>query len=273
MVDLPPFLPLLSVLQELSPAELHSLYRWIDSLPLTKAKKNIARDFSDGGHCPSFRLLSYSLTLRSGPPFAFPSHSPSPPSLCCSVLMSQVLHHYHPRLVDLHNYTSTLSPPQKQSNWQTLNAKVLRKLRCPVPAEEVDRLVKGERGAIERLLWGIFRRTPEWEEGRTGRRGGGDGRDEAEDELVMTADGSIYPWPVGAVGDGRGKAEAREGSGRDAASKDRIIADQRDAIEVSSASTCSTVDERAHGSAAPALDLLILNLSTAVQLCRSLGAA
>ena len=154
------------------------------------------------------------------------------------VLMSQVLHHYHPRLVDLHNYTSTLSPPQKLANWQTLNAKVLRKLRCPVPAEEVDRLVKGEKGAIERLLWAVYRKVAEWEEGTAGRSGGRDGG-ELEHELIMTADGSIYPWPVGAAGDGRGKAEVREESGSNAASKDRVIADQRDAIEVSCSSPCS----------------------------------
>jgi hypothetical protein len=144
------------------------------------------------------------------------------------VLMSQVLHHYHPRLVDLHNYTSTLSPPQKHSNWQTLNTKVLRKLHCPVSNDDVDRVVRGEKGAIERILWAVYQRVGEWEDKRGGRGGANElmGLDE---ELTMGADGSIYPWPV--AGPSAGKGPARE-SGLGEAGKDRVIADQRDAIEV-----------------------------------------
>ena len=35
---------------ELNEQELQSLYAWIDEVPLTRQKKNIARDFSDGGN-------------------------------------------------------------------------------------------------------------------------------------------------------------------------------------------------------------------------------
>ena len=34
---------------DLSEEELQTLYCWIDEIPLTRAKKNITRDFSDGG--------------------------------------------------------------------------------------------------------------------------------------------------------------------------------------------------------------------------------
>jgi len=34
---------------ELSEEEIQSLYMWIDEIPLSKPKKNITRDFSDGG--------------------------------------------------------------------------------------------------------------------------------------------------------------------------------------------------------------------------------
>lgn len=30
-------------------AELENLYQWIDRVPLTRPKKNLAKDFSDGG--------------------------------------------------------------------------------------------------------------------------------------------------------------------------------------------------------------------------------
>ena len=44
------------------------IYEWIDSLPLSRPKKNISRDFSDGG------------------------------------LLAEVIKHYYPKLVDVHNY-------------------------------------------------------------------------------------------------------------------------------------------------------------------------
>lgn len=34
---------------EFDDAELEELYNWVDSIPLSRPKKNIARDFSDGG--------------------------------------------------------------------------------------------------------------------------------------------------------------------------------------------------------------------------------
>lgn len=30
---------------------LQQLYVWVDTIPLTRPKRNIARDFSDGGEC------------------------------------------------------------------------------------------------------------------------------------------------------------------------------------------------------------------------------
>lgn len=38
-----------SALEDFDDAELEQLYTWIDSIPLSRPKKNIARDFSDGG--------------------------------------------------------------------------------------------------------------------------------------------------------------------------------------------------------------------------------
>lgn len=34
---------------EFDDAELEELYNWVDSIPLSRPKKSIARDFSDGG--------------------------------------------------------------------------------------------------------------------------------------------------------------------------------------------------------------------------------
>ena len=65
------------------------IYEWIDSLPLSRPKKNISRDFSDGG------------------------------------LLAEVIKHYYPKLVDVHNYPPASSSNQKCYNWSTLNSKTL----------------------------------------------------------------------------------------------------------------------------------------------------
>lgn len=103
-------------MQQLTPAQLHSLYKWIDSLPLNKVKKNIARDFSDG------------------------------------TLTAQLLHTFEPKLVDLHNYTATLAIAKKRDNWLTLNHKVLKKLGASLSNDEIESIIKGDKGAIERFL-------------------------------------------------------------------------------------------------------------------------
>lgn len=64
---------------------LQRLYAWIDEIPLSRPKKNIARDFSDG------------------------------------ILFAEVVRYYFPKLVQMHNYSSASSVKQKQYNWATLN--------------------------------------------------------------------------------------------------------------------------------------------------------
>lgn len=49
--------------------ELNEMYNWVDSVPLSRPKKHIARDFADG------------------------------------VLVAEIVHHYLPRIVDIHNYS------------------------------------------------------------------------------------------------------------------------------------------------------------------------
>ena len=69
----------------LSEEELNGIYNWVDSIPLSRPKKNIARDFSDG------------------------------------VLVAEVVHHFFPKIVELHNYSLSHSIQQKLYNWNTLN--------------------------------------------------------------------------------------------------------------------------------------------------------
>jgi hypothetical protein len=72
------------------------VYKYVDSVPLTKAKKNIARDFSD---CSQV-----------------------------AVLIKHYLPKEHKTLCHPHNYIETSKKAAKLENWVRLNDKVVRKL-------------------------------------------------------------------------------------------------------------------------------------------------
>ena len=71
--------------QQSADDELDQIYSWIDQIPLSRPKKNIARDFSDG------------------------------------VLLAEVIAFSQPKLVELHNYIQANSISKKIANWNTLN--------------------------------------------------------------------------------------------------------------------------------------------------------
>lgn len=62
---------------ELDEDEIQQLFVWIDQIPLSKPKRNFTRDFADGVAC------------------------------------AEVIHHFIPRIVDLHNYSCANSVQQK----------------------------------------------------------------------------------------------------------------------------------------------------------------
>ena len=104
---------------ELDDTSLQELYSWIDKIPLTRPKKNISRDFSDG------------------------------------VLAAEVVSHFIPRLVELHNYTPASSTTQKITNWQTLNRKVLVKIGLKLPDGTLRQIVGCQPGSVEIALHNI----------------------------------------------------------------------------------------------------------------------
>lgn len=53
----------------LTDQEINDIYTWVDTFNLSRPKKNIGRDFADG------------------------------------VLMAEIVHHFFPKLVELHNYS------------------------------------------------------------------------------------------------------------------------------------------------------------------------
>ena len=101
---------------DLTEDELKPLYKWIDQIPLSRPKRNIARDFSDG------------------------------------VLVAEVIAHFYPKLVELHNYSGANAMSPKVYNWQTLNARALKKLGFQIPREDFMDVCNCRAGAIERVL-------------------------------------------------------------------------------------------------------------------------
>ena len=62
------------------------IYEWVDSVNLSRPKKNIARDFAD------------------------------------CVLIAEIIKISFPKLVELHNYVAANSVTKKVYNWNTLNS-------------------------------------------------------------------------------------------------------------------------------------------------------
>jgi len=96
--------------------QLRTLYAWIDQIPLSRPKKSISRDFSDG------------------------------------VLMAEIISAYFPTLIELHNYTPAHSVKQKIYNYETLNQKVLRKLGYVLTRSTIEDVVNCKPLAVEHVL-------------------------------------------------------------------------------------------------------------------------
>ncbi|KAI9352841.1 hypothetical protein BDR26DRAFT_797436 [Obelidium mucronatum] len=97
--------------------EIASLLAWIDEIPISKPKKNITRDFSDG------------------------------------VATAEVIHHFCPKLVELFMYSPANAVSQKMYNWNTLNQKVFRKLGYLAQPELISCIVANKPGYVEHLLF------------------------------------------------------------------------------------------------------------------------
>ena len=83
---------------------------------LSKPKKSITRDFSDG------------------------------------LPVAEIVSHYHPQLVELHNYANTTNLEAKKANWELLRRKVFKKINFFPSDELVQEVVECKHLAIEALL-------------------------------------------------------------------------------------------------------------------------
>uniref|UniRef100_A0A8C6QW04 Sperm flagellar protein 1 n=1 Tax=Nannospalax galili TaxID=1026970 RepID=A0A8C6QW04_NANGA len=104
---------------------LHQLYLWVDNIPLSRPKRNLSRDFSDG------------------------------------VLVAEVIKFYFPKMVEMHNYVPANSLQQKLSNWGHLNRKVLNKLNFSVPEDVMRKIAQCSPGVVELVLIPLRQRLEE----------------------------------------------------------------------------------------------------------------
>ncbi|KAM7541938.1 hypothetical protein Aperf_G00000008844 [Anoplocephala perfoliata] len=104
------------MISELDQNVLRDLYAWVDSIPLSRPKKNISRDFSDG------------------------------------VLVAEVVKHFFPKYVDLHNFQSCSKIEGKRNNWQLLNWKVFPRFYFKLTDDVIESLTNAQSGTIEKLL-------------------------------------------------------------------------------------------------------------------------
>mmetsp|Transcript_27437 Transcript_27437/g.38793 ORF Transcript_27437/g.38793 Transcript_27437/m.38793 type:complete len:208 (+) Transcript_27437:99-722(+) len=174
-------------LAELDQKQLQELYRWIDKIPLSRPKKNIARDFSDG------------------------------------VLMSEVVAHFFPKMIELHNYNKTNSVSQKETNWNTLNAKIFKKMGFSVASQDVKSVAACEKGAIEKVLFFVQGKMAAFQEKKERKRvQDGDKPDAAPPErnpYQVDYNSSNYPT---------NEREMKEVLGE----KDAIIVDLRETVNI-----------------------------------------
>lgn len=125
--------PDIHIISKISEEEMQEVYNWVDEIPLSRPKKNIARDFSDcGKYIDLFQVIFECIFL---------------------VLIAEVLKHYLPQLVELHNYSNAHSIQQKSYNWNTLNQKVLKKINLQLTVKDIKEAVEMVPETIERVLF------------------------------------------------------------------------------------------------------------------------
>ena len=75
----------------------------------------------------------------------------NPGAFVTAVLVAEVIAHFLPRMVELHNYNAASSLAQKKVNWQTLNKRVFSKMGMRINDQVVAALIEAKPGIIEKV--------------------------------------------------------------------------------------------------------------------------
>jgi len=100
----------------LNERELQELLLWVDQIPISREKRNLVRDLSDG------------------------------------VPIAEIVRHFIPRLVEMHQYTPSNGTPAKEKNWFHLNRRVFSKLGFELHADVVHGLAQCKPWVMENVL-------------------------------------------------------------------------------------------------------------------------
>ena len=68
------------------------------------------------------------------------------------VLVAEIVKHFVPHIVELHNYSAAHSVSQKTYNWNTLNQKLFKKLGFTLSKRDMEDAVNCVPDTIERIL-------------------------------------------------------------------------------------------------------------------------
>jgi hypothetical protein len=71
-------------------------------------------------------------------------------------MMAELIHHYNPKLVNLHNYPPANSLAKKIENWNTLSVKVLKKMGIALTKAHIEHIANATSGVIEELLYELL---------------------------------------------------------------------------------------------------------------------
>jgi len=139
--------------------ELQKLFTWVDTIPLSRAKRNINRDFSDG------------------------------------VLAAEVVAYYFPRLVDVHNYTASSNTARKLANWRTLNTKVLKKLKYVQTPIMLDDLAQAKVGAAEVFLHSLQYKLARYKAEKSNSNNSSSSTNNSSSGSIIYADDDVHYLP------------------------------------------------------------------------------
>lgn len=120
---------------EIDDESLQELYAWIDDVPLSRPKRSLTRDFSDG------------------------------------VLVAEVVQYFFPKMVDIHNYSPANSSGQKMNNWRVLQRRVFSRLKLSVPEPVVRSICNSRPGVVEMVLLQLKQKIEEREAAKAGSLG------------------------------------------------------------------------------------------------------
>ncbi|MGH0151040.1 UNVERIFIED_CONTAM: hypothetical protein FKN15_019190 [Acipenser sinensis] len=134
---------------DLDDDSLQELYSWVDNMPLSRPKRNVTRDFSDGE--AGLNSLQELYSWVDNMPLSRPKRNVTR-DFSDGVLAAEIVNFHFPKLVEMHNYVPASSTQQKVDNWSQLNRKVFNRLSFSVPEDQIRKITQCSPGVVEQVL-------------------------------------------------------------------------------------------------------------------------